>query len=114
MAPKPASTAGRPRLYCLELRLRHRVKAAKKTLSLRPLSSSRSPDTGISNKRCLLNSSSTYLRARFLLQEVHHLITRDPDGRAPHPPGELAKHAISEGTKSVTKWTVVFSSAGAK
>ncbi|KFW05982.1 Histone H2B 8 [Fulmarus glacialis] len=45
------------------------------------------PDTGISNKRSTITSREIQTAVRLLL------------------PGELAKHAVSEGTKAVTKYT---------
>ncbi|KAG8699521.1 histone H2B [Ceratobasidium sp. 395] len=80
------------------------------------------PDTGISNKAmAILNSfvndiferiateaSKTehhiFIRTRLVLEEIHHLFPRDP-GVQLILPGELSKHAISEGTKSVTKFS---------
>ncbi|CAF88835.1 unnamed protein product, partial [Tetraodon nigroviridis] len=40
-----------------------------------------------------------------LQQALHHHVQGDPDGREVLLPGELAKHAVSEGTKAVTKYT---------
>ncbi|KAG9121670.1 histone H2B [Ceratobasidium sp. 392] len=65
------------------------------------------PDTGISNKAmAILNSfvNDIFERIATEASEIHHLFPRDPGVRLILP-GELSKHAISEGTKSVTKFS---------
>ncbi|KAK7014845.1 histone H2B [Favolaschia claudopus] len=69
------------------------------------------PDTGISNKAmAILNSFVNDIFERIaseasILEEVDDLVARNPDQCPSYLPGELAKHAISEGTKSVTKFS---------
>ncbi|KAJ7019982.1 histone-fold-containing protein [Mycena alexandri] len=85
------------------------------------------PDTGISNKAmAILNSFvndilSVSRRKHPLAQyskkstpdfglnikpcSSDNLVVGNPDQRTSHLPGELAKHAISEGTKSVTNFS---------
>ncbi|KAK4404013.1 Histone H2B [Sesamum angolense] len=43
--------------------------------------------------------------ARTVQQEADDYFPRDPDRREAGVAGELAKHAVSEGTKAVTKFT---------
>ena len=71
------------------------------------------PDTGISSKAMTIMDFQRHLRedrhrgfqARPLQQEAHRHLQEIQTAVRLILPGELAKHAVSEGTKAVTKFT---------
>ncbi|KAJ2668106.1 hypothetical protein GGI25_006485 [Coemansia spiralis] len=97
MAPKPTekSTAGKAPVKSIGGDKKNRKTVRKETYStyIYKVLKQVHPDTGISNKAMSIMNSFSTITSREIQTAVRLLL-----------PGELSRHAVSEGTKATTKY----------